>query len=341
VARTRPRSDPAASSPPPNPVVPVVAARGTLTGRYLVLLREDTFDQWIAALKTVSGLHEVANAADFASGAIDMDQVADADVITFHQIKVAVVKADPTQANALTAAATEDSAIAAVEPEQILYHCSLPHVTDVAAATPIEYLRGYRDAVVHLYDQLTGGSAAAEAGEAAAVVFNDNAQATWGLQATRAIESRFSGRSVAVAVLDTGLDMQHPDFGGRNITTQSFISGQPVQDGHGHGTHTTGTACGSLHPSTRRYGCAYRSNIFVGKVLSNQGSGPDASILAGINWAVTNKCRIVSMSLSAPVQPGEPFAQVYENVGRRALAAGTLIIVAAGNESRVHAFNSP
>jgi subtilisin family serine protease len=69
------------------------------------------------------------------------------------------------------------------------------------------------------------------------------------------------------------------------------------------------------------------------KVLSNQGSGADAGILAGIQWAITNKCPVVSMSLGAPVFPGEGFSQIFEMVAQRALAAGTLIIAAAGNDS--------
>ncbi|MSQ46904.1 MAG: hypothetical protein EXR78_00725 [Deltaproteobacteria bacterium] len=108
-------------------------------------------------------------------------------------------------------------------------------------------------------------------------------------------------------------------------------------DLNGHGTHCIGTALGAQQPAggVRRYGCAFRGEIYVGKVLSNQGSGGDSGILAGINWAITNQCRVISMSLGAPVQPGETFSAIYENVAQRALRSnpGTLIIAAAGNES--------
>ena len=60
----------------------------------------------------------------------------------------------------------------------------------------------------------------------------------------------------------------------------------------------------------------------------------DGDILAGINWAVQNRCRVISMSLGAPVAPGQKPSTVFENMARRALAAGTLIVAAAGNESR-------
>ena len=205
-------------------------------------------------------------------------------------------------------------------------------------AVPLQYLRGYRDAVNHLYDALAVESPElAEAGIAAA--FADTAQFTWGLQATKVSQSRFTGRGVRIAVLDTGMELSHPDFVGRAITSLSFIPGEQVQDGNGHGTHCIGTALGAKSPMTgvRRYGCASMGEIFAGKVLSNGGSGADNGILAGINWAITNQCRVISMSLGAAVRPGETFSPVYEAVAQRALQSkpGTLIIAAAGNSSRL------
>jgi subtilisin family serine protease len=192
--------------------------------------------------------------------------------------------------------------------------------------------------VNHVYEALAGTTPElAELGIAAE--FADNAQFTWGLQATKVNQSRFTGRGVRIAVLDTGMDLSHPDFFGRAINSQSFVSGEQVQDGNGHGTHCIGTALGPKAPATgvRRYGCASMGNIFAGKVLSNGGSGADNGILAGINWAIANQCRVVSMSLGARVTPGEAFSPIYEAVAQRALAArpGTLIVAAAGNDSRL------
>jgi subtilisin family serine protease len=214
---------------------------------------------------------------------------------------------------------------------------ALPLLGDpLTAQAPFEYLRGYKDAVDHLYAALVGAPADGEA-EAAAAGFTDNAQFTWGLQATRVSQSRQSGRRIRVAVLDTGFDLNHPDFVGRGVVSQSFIRGQAVDDLNGHGTHCIGTALGPQQPAggVRRYGCAFRGEIYVGKVLSNQGSGADGGILAGINWALTNRCRVISMSLGAAVGPGESFSRIYEDVAQRALRSnpGTLIVAAAGNES--------
>lgn len=162
--------------------------------------------------------------------------------------------------------------------------------------------------------------------------YADTAEHTWGQQAVGVIGSQFTGRGIRVAVLDTGFDSQHPDFVGRDVTTRSFVDGEDAADGHGHGTHCIGTACGprSLE-GMRGYGMAPESQIFAGKVLGNEGSGSDSQILAGIDWALENECQVVSMSLGADVAEIHP---PYVAAGRRALELGTLIVAAAGNNAR-------
>jgi subtilisin len=162
----------------------------------------------------------------------------------------------------------------------------------------------------------------------------DESQATWGVQAVGALGSAYGGSGVGVAVLDTGFDDTHPDFAGREVTARSFVAGEQARDAHGHGTHCIGTAAGPLRPPAGpRYGVAYEARIFAGKVLADAGSGSDAQILGGINWAVENGCAVISMSLGAPTEPGQSYSRVFEQAARRALQAGALILAAAGNES--------
>lgn len=308
------------------------------TGKYIVLLADNGVKEGLAAIKSASGLKSVCSASDYKGSAVNMAEASAADVFLLDELKVAVVDADPTQVVGLRSAAAEDGAILAVEPERIMYALS----EGDASGFPFEYLRGYRDAVNNLYDALKGPKAAAAVtGEAAG--FADNTQFTWGLQATRVSQSRFSGKDVRIAVLDTGFNLNHPDFLGRIVVSETFIEGQAVDDLNGHGTHCIGTALGPQQPAgfVRRYGCAFRGEIFAGKVLSNEGSGADRGILAGINWAIANQVRIISMSLGAPVGPGESFSPIYETVAQRALRStpGTLIIAAAGNESRLPGTN--
>jgi subtilisin len=297
------------------------------TGRYVVVMSDEVHGDQAAiaeALRSVTGVTSIASTTDFEASALDVGQAGTADATVFAELGIAVVAADPEQVASISAVAAQDSRILAIEPERILYA-----ITD-SPPLSVEYLRGYRAAVTHLYEEATGGLD--ETALEVAARFADTPQFTWGLQATGMSTSSRSGQGVSVAVLDTGFDLGHSDFAGRDITAQSFVSGEPPQDGHGHGTHCVGTSCGPASPSgTRRYGIAYESNIFVGKVLSNQGSGTDSNILAGMSWAIANGCRVISMSLGADIRT---VSQAYETVGRRALDAGTLIVAAAGNNAK-------
>ena len=165
--------------------------------------------------------------------------------------------------------------------------------------------------------------------------WGDSAATTWGVEATGAAASQYDGSGIRLAVLDTGIDLGHPDFAGRNIVTASFVSNETVDDGRGHGTHCAGTAAGSYPGGGNipRYGIAGGADLFVGKVLSNGGSGREVDIIAGIEWALDHGCQVISMSLGRPTFPGEPYDQTYEDIASQALAEGCLIVAAAGNES--------
>lgn len=158
---------------------------------------------------------------------------------------------------------------------------------------------------------------------------------TWGLQAIGAESTSFTGEGVEVAVLDTGVATEHPDLAGRVVATQSFVPGESVEDGHSHGTHCIGTACGSVGNGIKpRYGVAPGTLIFAGKVLNNSGSGVDADILAGIEAAIDRGSKVASLSLGADTEPGQAYSEAFEKAALRARGAGTLIVAAAGNGSK-------
>jgi subtilisin family serine protease len=298
-----------------------------LTGRYLVLLREDAITEGIQMLGELSSTNTSR------SGEAQADTT-----ILLNTLGVAIVSAEPEQVRSLRISTEEDSPILAIEPERVVYA-----LTDIASNNNVEqprsrntidskvdYLQGYRDGVNHLVSKLIPSEQTQPTNQAI-----DESVTTWGLQATNVVQSNYSGRSIKVAVLDTGIDLKHPDLIGRSVTTKSFIEGEDVQDGNGHGTHCIGTACGTNKPTRLpSYGIAYNCEIYAGKVLSNEGSGSDTGILQGIEWAIANGCHVISMSLGAPARVGEPFSPVYEEVAKRALRRGTLIVAAAGNESR-------
>lgn len=326
------------------------------TGRYLVLFAEGTTKAGAKALGKAAGV-SIATAAE-------TTQPESGGAVLFEKLGVAVCDVPPDQVAAIEQAvhAEGTGGVLAVERERIVRALGTgtmptwPGVDGALNPQPLppappmpappqarmpsqDYLAGYRDAVLHL-SAAAGLPATAEAAALPSQV--DESQATWGLQAIRAVNSTRSGLGVRVAVLDTGLDLTHPDFQDRAISAESFIEGEDVQDLNRHGTHCIGTAAGpKTPPHGPRYGVAYEAEIFAGKVLSNAGSGTDTQILAGIEWALTHGCAVISMSLGAPVQPGDPFSQVFEAVARRAARGGSLIIAAAGNESRRPASIAP
>ena len=156
---------------------------------------------------------------------------------------------------------------------------------------------------------------------------------TWGILASGAIDSRYTGLDVRLAVLDTGFDTNHPDFKERKITASSFVPDETIKDRHGHGTHCIGISCGSLDEKGIRYGVATQAHVFAGKVLSDQGSGAQSWVLNGITWAAKNGCKVISLSLGTPVLPGEAYDIAYERAARFARSRGAVLVAAAGNES--------
>jgi subtilisin family serine protease len=300
--------------------IPETAPADRTTGRYIITFREDAVTEGLALLSDQAGITGLANAADFPQSALDFSQLEAGGGAVFPTLGVAVVSLDGGGVSSIMTSAGEDSAILAIEPERIFYA--------IEEGLSLDYLRGYRDAVDNLYEQAT----TTERPESKKLeCFADDIEFTWGLKATKVNNSLLTGSGIKVAVLDTGMDLLHPDFAGRSIVSQSFVPGEAVQDGNSHGTHCIGTACGFKDLNGRRYGIAYESTIYVGKVLSNAGSGDSGWILAGMEWAIANGCQVISMSLGNTTRTS---STAYETVGLRALQNGCLIVAAAGNNGR-------
>lgn len=177
--------------------------------------------------------------------------------------------------------------------------------------------------------------------------FSDNSASYWGIHSVRLQTNGYTGKGVKLAILDTGINENHADFTGRGVISKSFIANESVNDLNGHGTHCMGNAAGFTRGDNGvRYGVANEASIYVGKVLSNAGSGSDSGILAGMDWAMGSGCKIISMSLGASIRPGQAYSRIYDDVAKIALDQGTLIIAAAGNDSRrsqgiIQAVNHP
>jgi subtilisin len=271
-------------------------ARPRHTGRHLVLLRHGSGCSAVASFHRAAGLR-VGVSSDYERGVRDQ-KLAHGEGVLFEELGAALVHSDPDQLDSLGAGAGGD--FETVEPERIVYATAAGRDPPAASSAPA----------------VAGGAA------------------TWGLHVTRVASSRFTGRGVRVAVLDTGLDTQHPDFSGRAIVTQSFVTGSPIDDVNGHGTHCVGVAIGPAVPAQGpRYGVACGALPYVGKVVADDGSGGDGNILAGLDWALRSGCAVVSLSVGSPVAAEDAYSAIFEQLAQRALTAGMLIIAAAGNDS--------
>ncbi len=135
----------------------------------------------------------------------------------------------------------------------------------------------------------------------------------------------FTGRHIAVAIVDTGIDPSHPDFVGRLAAMQDF-TGEGNRDNNGHGTHVAGIAAGA---GNKYKGVAPEASLFIAKVLHGDGSGYMSEVMAGIEWAVQQDVKVINMSLGGlgPCDGTDALSATCD----AAVDVGVMVCVAAGN----------
>jgi subtilisin len=160
---------------------------------------------------------------------------------------------------------------------------------------------------------------------------------TWALDALGITSASPTGKGTAVAVLDGGLDFNHPDFLGRvaGADVARIIDADP-QDRDGHGTHCAGIVAGPSVPSWGpRYGVAPDTRLLIANIYASGKETTDWHLLRGLFWAAERGADVVSLSLrTAPRDEVEPFSALFEQAAQFLLDRyGMIIVAAAGNSS--------
>jgi subtilisin family serine protease len=135
-----------------------------------------------------------------------------------------------------------------------------------------------------------------------------------------------TGMNITVAVIDTGVDLDHPEFAGRIVPGYDFVDDDTVaDDGHSHGTHVAGTIAGA-NDGEGITGVSPDANIMPIRVLNNRGSGSLSDVIAGIRWAADNGADVINLSLG-----GGGYTQAMADAVQHASELGSVVVMAAGN----------
>ena len=140
--------------------------------------------------------------------------------------------------------------------------------------------------------------------------------------------------TVRVAVIDSGVDLGHPELKNRVVAHRSFVGGT-VADTLGHGTFVAGEIAAIADNTTGIAGLAPPARLVVAKVVRDDGTIPPRAEARAIRWAVQQGARVVNLSLGSTRDPSDPSIDGFSRVEQRAIEYavrhGALVVAAAGN----------
>lgn len=157
---------------------------------------------------------------------------------------------------------------------------------------------------------------------------------SWGVAkvgAAAAHDENVTGSGIKVAILDSGIDYDHPEFSGRYLGGDNFVSIDPDNHDpfddtrHSHGTHVSGIIA-AAKDGEGIVGVAPEVEIYAVKVLDGAGFGTVGALISGIEYAVEQQVDIINISIDVEI-----YNQSLEEACRAAYDAGFLLIAAAGN----------
>jgi subtilisin family serine protease len=148
------------------------------------------------------------------------------------------------------------------------------------------------------------------------------------IDAPAAWEMTLGSPTIVVAVIDTGVDLAHPDLQARLVPGRNLLDSElPPQDDGGHGTHVAGTIAATINNNMGVAGVAPGVSIMPIKALRANGSGKDTTVAQGVMWAADNGARIINMSFGG-AEVSRPLSEAISYAARK----GIITVVAAGNE---------
>lgn len=151
------------------------------------------------------------------------------------------------------------------------------------------------------------------------------------INATNVWNMGYTGKGVVIAIIDTGCDTKHPALqgqiiGGRNFTPDDNSNPNIYEDYQGHGTHVAGTIAANTN-KVGITGVAPDAKLLILKALDKNGSGTTKGIINAINYAISQKVDIISMSLGGPQDSKELHDSIISAVND-----DVLVVCAAGNK---------
>jgi subtilisin family serine protease len=154
----------------------------------------------------------------------------------------------------------------------------------------------------------------------------------WALERLRAPQAwaQSTGADIVIAVIDTGVDLDHPDLMSKVLTDldKDFVNDDSAAaDDHGHGTHVAGIAAAATDNGLGIAGLGWDVKILPLKVLDAEGNGDGANLAAAIHYAADIGVEVINMSLGGAVPCGWPVDEAANDAHSR----GVTLIAAAGN----------
>jgi hypothetical protein len=140
--------------------------------------------------------------------------------------------------------------------------------------------------------------------------------------------------AVRVAVIDSGIDLSHPDLAQHIAGSKSFVGGT-AQDTRGHGTIVAGIIAAELDNDVGIAGLSPAAELLVAKVVAPNGTISVQAESRAIHWAVDNGARVLNISLGGLRDPRNPSRDTYSRLEQEAISyavrKGAVIVAAVGN----------